>query len=302
MKANNHVLSAAVIAAIGGGIYTNSALAAVVADGTYNLVINTTPTTTYTDTYGTHTAYQFGKDGAWNSSFTCGGPAPNAASTALTDNNISVATNAGARGSSVGGDGWAGILGITVSGSSFNVNGVPGMGGAIDQTTGAMTLNVTGRLGASSGFPALYDERWNVDDCTITGTGCINNGNTTYQSFSTVSAADTGVGGTVTIHGAAASANGDVNGDGITDYKAILVSGGQFGSDWGGFFGAGLFEVWNVQLRSTATPHYGFNVDTMQYTPAGDMAQYASVPLPPALWLFGSGLLGLAGAARRKRK
>ncbi len=300
MKTNKHVLAAAIIAAIGTMAAVNSASAAV-ADGIYDLVINKTPT--FATTSGTQ--YKFGKDGAWNSSFTCGGPAPNAASQAMTDNSSSVASNGGSKGSSIGGDGWAGILGIIVSGNSFTVNGVPGMGGSIDQTTGAMSLNVTNRLGAASSFPALYDERWNVDNCTLASTGCINNGNTVYQSFSTVSATDIGAGGSVTIHGAAATANGDVNGDGITDYKAILVSGGQFGSDWGGFFGAGIFEVWNIQLRSTTTPHSGFNVDMIMGTAAGDLAQYvnvAPVPVPAAAWLFSSGLLGLAAVARRKRR
>lgn len=300
MKTNKHVLTAAVIAAIGAGVCVNSASAAVVADGTYNLVINTTPTFT---TSSGGTAYKFGKDGAWNSAFSLNfGGLPNN-SCAMTDNNISVASNGGPRGSAIGGDGWAGILGISVTGGTFSLNGVPGMGGTIDQSSGAMTLTPTGRLAAASGFPAWYDLRFNVDNCTLTSTGCINNGNTLWSSFSTTSATSSGGGGgPITIHGAALAAQGDINADGKTDYTAILVSAGQWGSDWASIFGGGYFEMWNIQLLSTASPHSGFNVDTIPLTPFGDIAQYAPVPIPAAAWLFGSGLFGLAGVARRRRK
>lgn len=299
MKSNKHALATAVIAAIGAVSAMSSASAAVVADGTYNLVINATPTGATTS--GTY--YKFGKDGAWNSSFTTGGYLPGSGSQAMTDNGLSVASNGGPRGSSIGGDGWAGILGITVSGSSFTVNNVQSMGGTIDQTTGAMTLNPTGRLGAFSLFSTLYDKRWNVDDCSLTTSGCTNNGNTLWSMFSTTSAtASHPVTGSTTIHGAPVTAQGDVNSDGIIDYTAILVSGGQIGSDWAGLYGTGVFEVWNIQLRSTTILHSGFNVDVVTGTCCGDFAQYASVPVPAAMWLFSSGLLGLAAARRKRRR
>jgi len=275
--------------------------AGVVADGTYNLVINKTPVAATTS----GTVYKFGKAGAWNSSFTFGGVAPNAASQAMTDNGLTVASLGGPKGSGIAADGWSGILGITVSGSTFTVNGVSGMSGTVNTGTGALTLDVTSRLGAVSSFPALYDEAWNVDNCTLTSTGCINNGNTAYQIFSTGSATTVGSGGPVTITGNNAVANGDVNADTITDYKATMVSGGQVGSAFGGFFGAGYLEVWNIQLLSTASLHSGFNVDVITGTAGGDFAQYvaaaAPVPVPAAVWLFGSGLLGLVGIARRKK-
>jgi hypothetical protein len=306
MHINKRAVAAAVIATLGTTVSAiNSASAAgVVADGMYNLVINTTPVVT--DSYG-YTSYKFGaKTGAWNSSFTFGGVLPNAASQAMTDNSATVASNAGPKGSGIGGDTWAGILGITVSGGTFTVNGTT-MGGTVDVGTGALTLDVTGRMGAVSSFPALYDEAWNVDNCTLTSTGCINNGNTAYQQFSTGTATTVGSGGPATITGTNAAAAGDLNGDAITDYRAIMVSGGQVGSAWGGFFGAGYIEVWNIQLRSTDALglHSGFNVDTIFGTAGGDFAQYtasAVIPVPAAVWLFGSGLLGLVGIARRKKK
>jgi hypothetical protein len=87
-------------------------------------------------------------------------------------------------------------------------------------------------------------------------------------------------GPTVTINGVAVTTLGDIDSDGLADYSAILVSGGEIGTDWGGAAGAGFFEVKNIHLEFIA----------------------ATVPVPPAVWLFGSGILGLAGLARRKKK
>ncbi len=320
MQIKKRAVAAAVIATLGTVGTIESAYAAI-ADGMYNLVINTTPTqsaswsATQTTTSGTvtvtgvTTSYNFGSSTSWNSSFTFGGVAPNAASQGMNDNASTVASLAGPKGSGIGGDGWSGILGITVSGGGtvFSVNGVPTMSGTLSGTgNNTMTLNVTGRKGAVSSFPMLYDERWNVDNCTFNSSGsCNNNGNSVYKSFSTTSATTVGSGGPATINGKAASAYAaDQNGDGKTDYKLTLVSGGQVGSDWGGFFGAGYLEVWNVKLLSTAAGglHSGFNVDTIYGTAGGDFAQYTSaVPVPAAVWLFGSGLLGLVGIARRKK-
>jgi len=89
---------------------------------------------------------------------------------------------------------------------------------------------------------------------------------------------------------------------GTASLKAILVSGGQIGSDMDALFGVSIFEIWNIHLLSTNTLHSGFNVDVIPATCCGDFAQYTStIPVPPAVWLFGSGLLGLVAAARRRQ-
>ena len=297
-KGTKCVLAVAVLAALGtAGAVTTTASANVIADGTYNMVINTTPTFAV----GSTIYNNVGSAGAWNSSFTFGGNAPSGSSQAMTDNGTSVPSNGGNHGSGIAGDGWAGIIGIDVTGSTFTVNGasnVASMSGTINQTSGDMTFNPTGRLGTVSAYASLYDEAWNIDNCDASSsTGCTNNGNTAYQTFSTVSAtALAGPGGaSTTIHGTPFTA--------ITDgYQGTLVSGGQVGSAFGGFFGNGYFEVWNVDLLPTATPHSGFNVDTVLNTAGGNFAQYvAPVPIPAAAWLFGSGLIGLVGVARRKK-
>ncbi len=203
------------------------------------------------------------------------------------------------------GDGVSGILNITVSGSGFSVNSfnkdvtrfTPGgdflqyvdtqlptppanpvgttlMSGTINGTS--MTFNPQGRLG-SFNSPLLLDRLWAVDDCTLIGTSCdpVPNGNTAWDVMTTGSASNT----KGTINGTPLASAGDLNGDGLDDFTATLVSGGTMGSSWGGFFGAQYFEVWNVSLLSVEAP----------------------VPVPAAIWLFGSGLLGLAGISRRKK-
>ncbi len=288
MYTKKTLLAASILAALGTSAYAISAAAGqIIADGDYQMLINTTPYVTS----GTYTFPNFGSDGAWNSGFTfgCVPQIKGCASVSMTDNNAVV----NGRGGGVL-DGYAGKISIHVSGgnitvSSFQVDPTPGtpagtfaqytdastipvnMIGGVD-ASGNMTFTPTGRLGTGSSFPALVDERWNVDNfngTTGSGTSFVVNpptGNTAWSPFSTAAATnDLG-----TIHGAAITATGGGN------YHGVLVSASRFGSDWGGFYGANYFEAWNVD-----------------FTP---------VPLPATVWLFGSGLAAILGVARRKRK
>ena len=45
----------------------------------------------------------------------------------------------------------------------------------------------------------------------------------------------------------------------------------------------------------------GCIIDTCRHNALIDNVQLSSVPIPPAIWLFGSGLLGLIGISRRKK-
>jgi hypothetical protein len=270
---------------------SSAASAGLVADGSYDLVIKTTPVGV-TTTYGVTTFFKFGVDGNWRSSFSFGGT-PSASSQGMTD----TAALANGYGSSIGGDGFAGAIGVTVTGDNLLVPGEIGMSGTID-SAGAATFDPTGRLGAVSGFP-LFDLPWNIDDAqgNCDSNGCTSTGNTSYQTFTTGAFA----GPAGTINGKAISNIGDVDGDMIDDYAGIFVTGGQVGSTWTGFFGAVYYEVWDFQLLSNSSAS-GFNVDTIFGTAGGDFAQYTNpIPVPAAVWLFGSGLLGLVGVARRKK-
>lgn len=267
--------------------------AALILDGTYNLVINTTPT--LATSYG-GTIPIYGKAGSWNSSFTFGGVPPGGDKRGMTDNGIIVNTAGGARGTSVEGDGYAGSLGITVSNGAIAINsfqvdavldtagghfvqysstasagssqtsGTENMYGAVDDL-GNMTLNPVGRLGSVSGFAWAYDKRWNYFDVNADPAA-------NYWSFFTTGTA-TNSGGSIT--GSQVVNIGDINDDFIDDYKVTLVSASGIGSDWLGFKGVPYAEVWNAKILS-------------------------AVPVPSAIWLFGSGLLGIAGFTRRRSR
>jgi hypothetical protein len=297
MKFQKTVLSTAMLAVLGTAgsmAVVSNASAAVVADGNYNMVILTTPTSVFM----TSTINLVGSDGAWNSTFTFG-TLPGGGSQGMTDNGTLVTgSDSGVRGSSMAGDSLAGVLGISVSGGSFSVSsfsvdaifataggtfvqyGTITGSGSIDQTSGAMSFTPTLRLGAISAPSVFFDNAWNIDDAVppcSSVTGCASNGNTTWSSFTTGSSSNA----SGTINGAAIVAIGDVNGDSVTDYAAILVSASAVGTQWGGFASVPYVETWSVQLLSQPT---------------------TVIPIPAAAWLFGSGLLGLAAVARRKKK
>lgn len=277
MKISKTAVAAAVAATLGtvGMVGTASAIV----DGSYNMVINTTPIGT---TYYGATSFKAGRDGAWNSTFTFGN-LPGPMSNGMTDNGVLVS----GLGTSVAGDGYAGNIGMSISGgsisvTSFNVDTIFGtaggdfaqyvMGGLAGMTGsvtagGSMSFTPTGRRG-SINAPVMNAD-FNIDNFSVPGA-------TTWQSFSTGTAcASAGC-----INGSLFTNIGDVNADGLDDYAGVLVTGGQIGSAWGDFFGATYFETWNVRLLSSAT---------------------SEVPVPAAVWLFGSGLLGLVGVARRRK-
>lgn len=195
----------------------NAASAVTLADGFYDMVINTTPY--LASSYG---GFDYGADGAWNSSFTTGclPGSKGCLSNALYDDTMAQPINGNYSG--VANDGVAGIIGIQVFGGvitgtgGFSLDTIDGavggdfaeygssagFTGSID-ADGNISLTPTGILATFSDFPTLVDERWNVDNFNgIDGSTFVQNppnNNTAYDTFSTGSA--TNLNGT--INGAA---------------------------------------------------------------------------------------------------
>jgi len=103
------------------------------------------------------------------------------------------------------------------------------------------------------------------------------------------------------------------DGDGMYTFTVPAGSyGGNINFAWGSTTGIDVFMVWNAAgtgsldiegdgtpgARMVDGPFPGFSAN---FTP-GPAGPAAVIPVPAAVWLFGSGLLGLVGVARRKKK
>ncbi|BAN35135.1 hypothetical protein SCD_n01308 [Sulfuricella denitrificans skB26] len=240
--------------------------AATLSAGTYNMFIKTWANSTTALKSG------FSYGSACTSPF-CG----------LTDNGALVR----GLGSSIGGDGYAGIINITVNGSgdfgvnSFSMdaypsvggdlttwaNSVAGMGGNID-AGGNITFNLTGRVGVMNFFPAFDNgglgTAFYADNAAgipgYTGTGL-------NVPFTT--------GTSCNLNNVTGATDTCLTGQGLDNSgNAVLVSLGNVGSDWGYFETTSFAEIFSVHIQA--------------------------VPVPASAWLFSSGILGLFGVARRK--
>ena len=195
-------------------------------------------------------------------------------------------------GSGIVGDGLMGVITFDLSGGSMSITswsqdsylGTAGgtfylrstnlgtMGGSIDGS-GNMTIDPTGRQGlAGNLLTALGEQPWNIDNATTvvgTPTGV-------YETITTGTSTNLqkGLGQPFTMTGSV------LQDAGANMWTGTLVSAGNIGSAWGSSFdGTQYSELFNVTIKGEASV----------------------IPVPAAVWLFGSGLLGLVGVARRKK-
>lgn len=193
-------------------------------------------------------------------------------------------------GSGIAGDGFSAVISITAdaAGDGFSVNSfsqdsyvntsqgtfalfaddVSSMFGTLD-AGGNMIVDVTGRMaiGATTG-QVLGAQPWNLD------TALEGDGTGTQDIWTT---------GTQTANAQGANAafsmiGVPITGDDISGFSGQLVAAGNMGTDWALFAGTQYSERYELNIVNTT-----------------------SVPVPAALWLFGSGLLGLMGVSRFRK-
>jgi hypothetical protein len=264
-----------------GGVVGNAS-AVHILPGNYMMTINTTPLISGVPDFGTN--------GNLNSGFFLNClPGTAGCGNSMTDNGLLV----GGLGSGFNGDFEAGKIGLSVQATgeiaitSFSVDSIENtafgtlaqygdLSSAYGTTTATDTnFRFSGRLGATD-FNPISGARLNVDNFSIPG-------NTTWSLFTTQTACNSlgCIDGQAVGYGPA-GLGGGINGG--TNYTAIFVSAGVLGNDWGSAAGTPYFEVWN----STSTITY--------------VSALSSVPVPAAVWLFGSGLLGLIGIGKKRKK
>jgi hypothetical protein len=265
MISQRSIRLAAVALALGSAGAAPTASAVAISDGNYTVNIQVTPLVA-----GSPGVYDPGVNGNYNSSLSFNSM-PGGFTNGMTDNGLTIL----GFGSGVAGDGVAGTLGMNVSGgnlsfSSFNVDTIfdTPMGSLAQGLGAGGTSLFSGATSASGTQFDLTGRLAAIDSLLPNFVGW----KWDYASFTD----GTSTNGAQTVNGTAVTAVGDVNGDGLTDYVATFVSAGVVGPEWGIIYPSTYVETWKVQINS--------------------------VPLPAAVWLLGSGLIGFLGVGRRKKR
>lgn len=169
----------------------------------------------------------------------------------------------------------------------------------IDKTTGAATL-----VGFAGGNCCVSPYGFNIN-----GLGFRNDG-TLFANGFTLSATDPGTSHLFTLDLTTGAAT-DIGPSGVTLGRSLSYSGLAFSND-GTLLSMGSLDAASGTLYSVNTANgaatslnsgTGYGTGPIHFGVDGGLtfAPAAVVPVPAAVWLFGSGLLGLVGMARRKK-
>jgi hypothetical protein len=159
-------------------------------------------------------------------------------------------------------------------------NGTTAGSGTLDETggVGTLTLNVSQYFVGTANAPA---HQYDVSG-TLVYTGSIDYSTNTFNITS----------GSLTL--GACTANYGTGCAGVQENATTVV---PFANQT-----VSLLNPTSVNIAGPVSGQPAYNDETWTFTPSNYTGQPStpSVPVPAAAWLFGSGLLGLAGAARRR--
>lgn len=167
-----------------------------------------------------------------------------------------------------------------------------------------VTYNATSDELTASGFALELDDDGSVPAEAIAGG--------TFDLSATIDDAGNLVGGTIAIGGTVASLgfnSGTLLTGTLTAFGFPDAGGDPFeflfdvtGGDAAALYGGGSVPAGVILSGTGFDGDFGSNFDNLSSgTGTGTaVANVGTVPVPAALWLFGSGLLGLTGLARRR--
>ena len=162
---------------------------------------------------------------------------------------------------------------LTVTGTSMTID-------AYDPSTGLDFI-----IGGTYTLTANFDGSGSFVDGTVLATGTSFSGDVNFQSGTLISA------------DLSAFGYGGTDAAGTMDFLLANITGDMaaFGDVWGGI-------IINTTTLSPATGNWDTGgLDFTADFSASGVAVNTTVPVPAAVWLFGSGLIGLIGLGRRLR-
>jgi len=274
MRSSKTLLGLSVLAVFAASGVVTTASAVAISDGSYTITINPS-----VDLIPGNYITNVGTDGNWNTSFGYDYPVTGE-SFGMWDSPdkydggvLPVVVGDHVLDPSNYGNGNSGEIGISVSQGAINFTSyqVDCIGYTIAGTWCQAMTNLGGASGFTNSSETVLDLSTRFANIGIipgfpvnlSFPGLFTTGNTIHSTIGS-------------MNGTPVSNIGDVNGDGLDDYTATFVSINILSAEWSDFANIPYVEVWNTQILSSP------------------------VPVPAAVWLFGSGLLGLVSLARRK--